>query len=202
MGETTDSFLFAPSLFSKPDFGFTAEQQALFHEHVKLLVVGAGGLGCEILKNLALMGFRKFDVVDRDTIELTNLNRQFLFRQSDIGKFKAEVARDRIRAQFPSVEIAAFTDSVQDLLDKNPSFYNEYLCIISGLDNVEARLFLNKLIYELSKQDLHISLIDGGTEGHMGQVRVIFPYKSDLPCYQCVLHQSPIVQDTLPLCTL
>ncbi|CAI7402753.1 BEM_collapsed_G0058140.mRNA.1.CDS.1 [Saccharomyces cerevisiae] len=79
----------------------------------KILVLGAGGLGCEILKNLTMLSFvKQVHIVDIDTIELTNLNRQFLFCDEDIGKPKAQVAAQYVNTRFPQLEVVAH---VQDL---------------------------------------------------------------------------------------
>ena len=81
-----DNILLRESPFGTENFQPSEELKQLYFESPRILVVGAGGLGCEILKSLALSGIRNIDVIDLDEIDITNLNRQFLFRRADVGK--------------------------------------------------------------------------------------------------------------------
>jgi ubiquitin-like 1-activating enzyme E1 B len=74
----------------------------------KILVVGAGGIGCELLKNLVLTGFQSIEVVDLDTIDVSNLNRQFLFRPQHVGRPKAHVAKEAVLALNPAASILSY----------------------------------------------------------------------------------------------
>lgn len=166
---------------------------------LRVLVVGAGGLGCELLKNLALLGFRQIDVIDMDTIDVTNLNRQFLFSESDVGKAKASVAAEFVNKRVPGVKVVPHVSAIQDMSD---DFYEKFNIVICGLDSVEARRWINAKIVGLVDDNDPTTirpLIDGGTEGLRGQVRVILP--TITACYECSLDMiAP--QKTYPLCTI
>ena len=134
----------------------------------RILVIGCGGLGCELLPKLALMGFNLIDVIDMDTIDLSNLNRQFLFRHKDIGKSKAEVAAEYINAKLPGVRVTPHFCRIQE---KDESFYRQFHIMISGLDSIIARRWINGMLislleYDEETQELDkssaIPLIDGG----------------------------------------
>ena len=105
-----------------------AQQQSSTISNAKILVVGAGGLGCEILKNLAMSSttVTNITVIDLDTIDVTNLNRQFLFRSKDVGKSKAEVAAKFIQERCPWVNVDHYCGKIQD---KDADFYRQVSCV-------------------------------------------------------------------------
>jgi ubiquitin-activating enzyme E1 C len=133
------------SKFAIAGFEGSPELYDNIKEIPNILVVGAGGLGCEILKNLAVIGFKEITVIDLDTIELSNLNRQFLFRQKDIGRYKAEVASEFIKKKYPDINIRWYKDKIQTF---TTDWFRQFHVIIGGLDNLEARKWLNNTIHE------------------------------------------------------
>ncbi|GAA5821196.1 hypothetical protein JCM11251_004509 [Rhodosporidiobolus azoricus] len=176
-----------------------AEAQTFLREQCKVLVIGAGGLGCEILANLALMGFADVHVIDMDTIDISNLNRQFLFRPKDVGKSKALVAAEFVMNRVPGCKVTPYHGKIQD---KDDDYYMQFNIVICGLDSVDARRWMSATLVNLVDPEVPESLkplIDGGTEGFKGQARVILPTITS--CYECSLDMlTP--PTAFPICTI
>lgn len=134
-----------------------------------------------------------------DTIDVSNLNRQFLFRQHDVGKSKADVAAAFVMKRVKGVKITPHNCRIQDFDD---DFYAQFQIVICGLDSIEARRWINATLVGMVDDDDPETikpLIDGGTEGFKGQTRVVIP--SMTPCIECQLDlYAP--RAAVPLCTL
>uniref|UniRef100_A0A3B3DCN7 NEDD8-activating enzyme E1 catalytic subunit n=1 Tax=Oryzias melastigma TaxID=30732 RepID=A0A3B3DCN7_ORYME len=201
------TFLERPGPFTHPDFEPSTESLQFLLETCKILVIGAGGLGCELLKDLALSGFRNISVVDMDTIDVSNLNRQFLFRPKDVGRPKAEVAADFINSRVPGCCVVPYPFYCVDCINLSHIFIHlEFHIIVCGLDSIVARRWMNGmllslLVYEDGVLDPGsiIPLIDGGTEGFKGNARVILPGMT--ACIDCTLELYP-PQINFPMCTI
>lgn len=154
------------------------DQQRL--HHAKVLVVGAGALGNEILKNLALLGVGEVVVVDLDTVENSNLSRSVLFREADCGRPKAEVAADRAREIYPEMKVHPVSANV--VYDLGMGVYRWADVILGGLDNREARVAINTASGRMGKV-----WIDGAIERLDGVARVFDPACG--PCYECTMSE-------------
>ncbi len=143
----------------------------------RVLVVGAGGIGCEILKNLVLSGFQSIEVIDLDTIDVSNLNRQFLFRSEHVGQSKATVAAEVVKRFNPDVNIVAHYGNIKDA-QFGVSYFESFNVVLNALDNVDARRHVNRLCLAAN-----VPLIDSGTTGYLGQVMPI--QKGKTQCYEC-----------------
>jgi molybdopterin/thiamine biosynthesis adenylyltransferase len=154
--------------------------QERLHE-TNVVVIGAGALGNEILKNLALLGFRRIVVVDLDRIEYSNLSRSVLFRSGDVGRSKAE------RAAAATLELAH--DASVHPINANVTsevglgLFGWADVIIAGLDNREARLWINRCAWKMNRP-----WVDGAIEGISGVARVFLPGQA--PCYECTLGET------------
>ncbi|SCW02337.1 LAFE_0F04214g1_1 [Lachancea fermentati] len=158
---------------------------------VKVLLVGAGGIGCELLKNLVLMEFGEIHVVDLDTIDLSNLNRQFLFRQRDIKQPKATTAVRAIQ-HVSNSKLVAYQSNIMDTEKFPLSWFSEFSLIFNALDNLEARRYVNQ-----TAQFLHLPLLESGTAGFDGYIQPIIPGQTE--CFDCTTKETP---KTFPVCTI
>ncbi len=144
----------------------------------RVLVVGAGALGNEVIKNLALLGLGTTYVIDLDRIEASNLSRSVLFRGEDAGRPKAEVAAQRARELNPEITLVPIHGDV--LTDLGLGLFADVDLVIGCLDNREARLWVNRQCWKVGTP-----WIDAGIQEIQGVVKIFVP--PDSACYECAM---------------
>jgi len=148
-------------------------------KNAKVLVAGCGALGNEIVKNLAMLGVGNISVVDMDNVEKSNLTRSILFRKEDEGKSKAEVVCKRAKEINDEININYFNGNIYNL---GLGVFKSFDLIIGGLDNREARLFINQSCWKINRP-----WIDGAIEVLNGVARMFIPQEG--PCYECTMSE-------------
>ena len=156
----------------------------------KACVVGVGGLGNPIVTRLVAMGIGTIRIVDRDVIELSNLHRQTMFDESDIGQVKVEVAAKKLKKMNSDVIIEALPVSVNDYTALD--VVEGCDVVIDALDSVNARYSLNKACIKKN-----IPFVTGAAVGVSGQVFTILPHKS--ACYHCIF--PSLDENSMPTCS-
>jgi adenylyltransferase/sulfurtransferase len=159
-------------------FGFISWWKQEIVRQAKVMVVGAGALGNEVLKNLALMGIGHIFIIDFDTIEDSNLSRSVLFRTADNGCRKAEVAAKAILELNPDVKVQWFHGDIRHQVGLG--LYRRMDAVMGCLDNREARLAINQACWHLGKP-----WVDGAIQELLGIARVFWPNRG--ACYECTL---------------
>jgi len=152
----------------------------------RVLIVGAGGLGAPILQYLTAAGVGTIGVADDDTVELSNLQRQTIFRTEDIGRLKTEAARDFANRLNPHVSIEALPRRLDD--GNAAEILAGYDLVIEGVDSFEARYALNRAAIALEKP-----LLSAAVGRFDGQLALFKPYENPgvLPCYRCLVPHAP-----------
>jgi molybdopterin-synthase adenylyltransferase len=156
----------------------------------KICVVGVGGIGNPVVTQLTAMGVGKLKIVDRDIIEISNLHRQHLYTENDLGKVKVEAAKERLEKINSSVEIEALPNSVTKYTAE--SIINGYDIVVDALDSIDARYALNDACIKLN-----IPLIYAGALGMLGSVCTIIPNKT--ACLRCIF--PALAEDDMPTCS-
>ena len=152
-------------------------QEAL--KQSSILVLGAGGLGCAASQYLATAGIGKLTLIDDDVVELSNLQRQVLHTDADIGKKKVESAAESLKLLNPHLTVETIDRRLLD--DELSSLIRSHTLVLDACDNVETRNQLNRLCYQAK-----VPLVSGAAIRMEGQISVFTYQDENAPCYQCL----------------
>ncbi len=181
------------------DTGLTSEQLTRYSRHIllqevgaegqvkllqaKVLLVGAGGLGCPIGLYLAAAGVGTLGIIDDDRVDLTNLQRQILHRTSDIGRLKVESAKDAIARTNPDVRVMPYAERLTS--ENAMQIFKDYDIIVDGSDNFPTKYLVNDAAFFAEKP-----FVFGGVFQFEGQASVFYPGKGG-PCLRCLFPEPP-----------
>ena len=157
-------------------------QKKIFKSRV--LVVGAGGLGCPLLLYLAYSGVGNLGIVDHDKVELSNLSRQILFTKKDIGKYKTLVSKSFIKKINKKINVRIFTQKINKV--NIGKIAKNYHIICDGTDNFKSRLLINDYCIQNKK-----ILISSAINKFDGQL-FTFDFRKKTPCFRCFMPEAPI----------
>ncbi len=150
----------------------------------KILVIGAGGLGCPVIDYLSRAGAGNIGIVDNDKVNISNIHRQSLYNSKDLGKFKVNVVKQKIKLINPKVKIKAFNVRIEE---KNiEKIFKSYDLIVDGSDNFKTKFLLNK--YCLKHKKILILGAISKMDGHIFTFN--FKNKND-PCLKCFYQEEP-----------
>ena len=162
-----------------------AGQKKIFKS--KVLVVGAGGLGCPLLIYLANFGVRNIGVIDDDTVEISNLNRQILFNHEDIGKYKVDRVKKKLKLINPKIILKTFKTRLN--MNNIKKIFSNFEIICDGSDNYTTRLLINDYSKKMKK-----ILISAAISRFNGQL-FKFDFKKKTPCYRCFMPTIPPLEE-------
>ena len=149
----------------------------------KVLVLGMGGLGCPLSVYLASLGIGTIGIVDNDKVELSNLNRQIIYNTNDIGKYKVDVAKNKIKLINKDIIIKSHKIRVNKI--NVEKLIKNFDIVCDGTDNFKTRLLVND--HALKQKKILISAAVSGFDGHIFK----FNFKKKTPCYRCFLPEIP-----------
>lgn len=174
-----------------PEIGLKGQEKIM---RTSALIVGIGGLGCPAALYLAAAGMGTLGIADNDTISISNLQRQVLYTESDVGLKKTEVAKHRLQRAASSCNIRIHDSFINE--SNMHDIVEQYDIVVDCSDNFATRFSLNKACHDLQKK-----LISASLHHHDGQISVFKSFEgASNPCYECLFPRA-IQQSPIPACT-
>jgi len=161
--------------------GFGVEGQERL-KRASVAIAGAGGLGCVVAAYMAAAGLGKIRLIDHDRVEASNLNRQILHWEKDLGRLKVESAREKLESMNSEIEVEAVGDTITD--DNAFGLVDGCDLIVDAMDNFPARFILNRVAVRRN-----LPLFHGAVSGFEGRATTIIPGRT--PCLACLYHRIP-----------